>query len=96
LPGNQILEIALAVLVEVKDQIGGKFVIVECEDHLVSMYQSEKFGFRLFNTSSKKRKYNQLFRTIYSTVCIDFNEDACFSVTIKFWMCGDQEHPHCS
>ena len=64
LPGNQILEIALAVLVEVKDQIGGKFVIVECEDHLVSMYQSEQFGFRLFNTSSKKRTYNQLFRLL--------------------------------
>jgi len=64
LPGNQILEIALAVLVEVKDQIGGKFVIVECEDHLVPMYQSDKFRFRLFNTPNKKRKYNQLFRII--------------------------------
>ncbi len=63
-PGNQILEIALAVLVEIKDQIGGKFVIVECEDHLVSMYQSEKFKFHLFNTPNKKRKYNQLFRII--------------------------------
>lgn len=64
LPGNQILEIALAVLVEIKDQIGGKFVIVECEDPLISMYQSDTFGFRLFNTPNKKRKYNQLFRVI--------------------------------
>ena len=64
LPGNQILENALAVLGEVKNLIGGKFVIVECEDHLVPMYQSERFGFRLFNTPNKKRTYNQLFRII--------------------------------
>ena len=64
LPGDGILSRALAVLVDVKDQIGGKFVIVECEDHLVGMYQSEKFGFRLFNTPSKKRKYSQLYRML--------------------------------
>ena len=62
LPGTTILERALAVLVAVRDQIGGKFVIVECEDHLVPIYQSEQFGFRLFNASDKKRTYNQLFR----------------------------------
>lgn len=64
LPGSQILEKALAVLVEVKNQIGGKFVIVECEDPLIPMYQSAAFGFRLFNTPNKKRKYNQLYRAL--------------------------------
>ena len=64
LPGNQIMENALAVLGEVRNQIGGKFVIVECPDHLVPMHQSERFGFRLFNTPNKKRTYNQLFRII--------------------------------
>lgn len=64
LSGSQILEKALAVLAEVKNQIGGKFVIVECEDDLVRLYESEQFGFRLFNTPSKKRKYNQLFRLL--------------------------------
>lgn len=64
LPGSKILEMALAVLTEVKNQIGGKFVIVECEDPLVSLYESEAFGFRLFNTPGKKRKYNQLLRII--------------------------------
>lgn len=64
LPGTAILEKALAVLVDVKDQVGGIFVIVECEDHLVEMYESEKFGFRLFNTPTKKRKYNQLYRML--------------------------------
>ena len=64
LPGEEILEKALAVLVDVKDQIGGKFVIVECEDQLVEMYQSKKFGFCLFNTPNKKRKYNQLYRML--------------------------------
>lgn len=64
LPGNIILEKALAVLVDVKDQIGGKFVIVECEDHLIEMYESENFGFRLFNTPNRKRTYNQLYRML--------------------------------
>jgi hypothetical protein len=36
----------------------------KCPDHLVPMYQSERFGFRLFNTPNKKRTYNQLFRII--------------------------------
>lgn len=64
LPGDKLLEIALAILSDVKDQVGGKFVIVECEKHLVPMYESDKFGFRLFNKPTKRRKYFQLFRMV--------------------------------
>lgn len=49
-------------MADAKGIVGGKFVIVECEDCLVSLYQSECFGFKLFNTPGKKNRFNQLYR----------------------------------
>lgn len=64
LSGTDMLERALSILGDAKDIVGGKFVIVECEDCLVKIYQSERFGFRLFNTPDKKNRYNQLYRIL--------------------------------
>ncbi len=64
LSGRDILEMAMFVLSDTKKRIGGKFVIVECEDCLVKLYESEEFGFKLFNRPSKKNRYNQLYRML--------------------------------
>lgn len=65
--GNQLMDIALDVLLKVQKQVGGGIVFLECEDNekLLSFYQNSNNRFAIYGerfSQIENKKYKQLLR----------------------------------